>query len=91
MDRGTPPMNRALAAVMGSVVLCLALVAFAADTPPEGVLPTGADRQPLNLDFDTGTLKDWTATGDAFKGQPVKGDVVAARRSDRTDARTRLS
>src|SRR5579871_4344240 len=59
---------------------------FAADppkpTPPEGVLPTGADGKPLNLDFETGTLKDWTADGDAFKGQPVKGDTVAARRGD---------
>jgi putative membrane-bound dehydrogenase-like protein len=49
---------------------------------PEGVLPVGADGKPLNLDFETGTLKDWTATGEAFKGQPVKGDTVHARRGD---------
>jgi putative membrane-bound dehydrogenase-like protein len=30
-----------------------------------GQLPT-KDGQPLNLNFETGTLKDWTATGDAF-------------------------
>src|ERR1700738_1472110 len=49
---------------------------------PEGVLPVGADGKPLNLDFETGTLKDWTATGDAFNGQPVRGDTVNARRPD---------
>jgi serine/threonine protein kinase len=50
--------------------------------PDPGVLPVGADGKPLNLDFETGTLKDWTATGDAFKDQPVKGDTVRARRFD---------
>jgi putative membrane-bound dehydrogenase-like protein len=48
----------------------------------EGVLPVGGDGKPLNLDFETGTLKDWTAEGDAFKGQPIKGDTVSRRRSD---------
>src|SRR6516225_11943872 len=48
----------------------------------EGVLPVGADGKPLNLDFETGNLKDWKAEGTAFKGQPVKGDTVAPRRSD---------
>jgi putative membrane-bound dehydrogenase-like protein len=51
-------------------------------TPPEGVLPKGADGRPLNLDFETGTLKDWKAEGDAFAGQPVKGDTVHPRRGD---------
>jgi putative membrane-bound dehydrogenase-like protein len=49
---------------------------------PQGVLPAGADGKPLNLDFETGTLRDWTATGEAFAGQPVKGDTVFERRSD---------
>src|SRR6266849_1388032 len=70
--------------------LCFALtIAFsvsAADgvkpTPKEGVLPVGADGKPLNFDFETGTLKDWTAEGEAFKGQPIKGDTVAKRRGD---------
>src|SRR5207247_6972337 len=35
-----------------------------------------------NLDFETGTLKDWTAEGDAFAGQPVEGDTVSRRRGD---------
>jgi hypothetical protein len=65
-------------------ILLLALLFTQAQTPtpPEGVLPVGADGKSLNLDFETGTLKDWTAEGDAFVGQPVKGDTVKARRSD---------
>ncbi|MFO0968741.1 MAG: PVC-type heme-binding CxxCH protein [Gemmataceae bacterium] len=51
-------------------------------TPPEGVLPKAADGRSLNLDFETGDLRDWTATGDAFKGQPIKGDTVHPRRGD---------
>ena len=43
-----------------------------ADADDIGVLPRGADGQPLNLDFETGTLKDWTAEGDAFAGAPKK-------------------
>jgi putative membrane-bound dehydrogenase-like protein len=51
-------------------------------TPPEGILPLGADGKSLNLDFETGTLKDWKADGEAFAGQPIKGDTVAPRRGD---------
>ncbi len=51
-------------------------------TPPEGILPVSADGKPLNLDFETGTLKDWQAEGDAFLGQPIKGDTVFPRRKD---------
>ena len=47
-----------------------------------GTLPTDAQGRSLNFDFETGTLKDWRAEGDAFQGQPVEGDTVAARRSD---------
>ena len=47
-----------------------------------GVLPLGVDGKPLNLDFETGTLKDWTIEGNAFKGQPIKGDTVFPRRND---------
>ena len=66
------------------VISLLILVARASgQNPPDvGVLPVGADGKPLNLDFETGTLKDWTAEGDAFVGQPVRGDTVSARRSD---------
>lgn len=41
--------------------------------------PLGVDGKPLNLGFETGTLKDWKAEGDAWEGQPIKGDTVVAR------------
>ncbi len=68
-------MSRFLFTTLFSCVLSFAL--RAADA---GVLPLGADGKPLNLDFEAGTLKDWKAEGDAFKGQPVKGDTIAKRR-----------
>jgi putative membrane-bound dehydrogenase-like protein len=46
-----------------------------------GHLPLAADRKPLNLDFETGSLKDWTADGDAFKDQPVRGDIPSGPRA----------
>jgi putative membrane-bound dehydrogenase-like protein len=60
----------------------LFLLGTAVTAADPGVLPVGSDGKPLNLDFETGTLKDWTAEGDAFKGQPIKGDTVFKRRSD---------
>ena len=65
-----------------SIVLLCVLLGPAADDD-RGVLPAGADGKPLNLDFETGTLKDWTATGTAFQGQPIKGDTVHPRRGVR--------
>ncbi len=62
-------------------IIVLAMGAKPAESP-EGVSPVGVNGDELNLDFETGTLKDWTAEGDAFKGQPIKGDTVAARRGD---------
>ena len=62
--------------VLAGLLASAALVAVAADPKPadpaEGVLPVGADGKALNLDFETGTLKDWTAEGDAFKGQMLR-------------------
>src|SRR5262245_36081418 len=63
--------------------LLLAAAILAAD-PKDGVLPVGADGKALNFDFETGTLKDWTADGDAFTGQPIRGDTVKPRRGDMT-------
>ena len=60
---------------------CLSLLlasAYGAD--PVGTPPIGADGQPLNLGFEDGTLKDWTATGNAWAKQPVKGDTVFPRK-----------
>jgi hypothetical protein len=44
------------------------------------MLPKGTDGHPLNTDFETGTLQDWTIEGRAFDKQPVLGDTVVARR-----------
>ena len=44
-----------------------------------GTLPVGASGKPLNLDFETGTLDDWAAAGEAFVRQPIKGDSPTAR------------
>lgn len=51
-------------------------------SPVAGVRPAGADGQPLNLDFETGSLAGWVAEGEAFARQPVEGDRVHARRGD---------
>ncbi|MEQ2007164.1 MAG: PVC-type heme-binding CxxCH protein [Limisphaerales bacterium] len=52
----------------------------------KGVLPVGLDGKPLNTDFETGDLRDWTATGEAFKQQPILGDTVVARRAPNQSA-----
>ena len=44
-----------------------------------GVVPKGSDGKPLNLGFEAGNLSGWTATGDAFKSQPVKVDGISQR------------
>ncbi len=44
------------------------------------IKPLGADGKPLNLDFETGTLEGWKAEGNAWEGQPIKGDTIAVRR-----------
>jgi putative membrane-bound dehydrogenase-like protein len=48
----------------------------------DGYAATAADGRVLNLDFEKGDLSDWTATGSAFEGQPIKGDSVHPRRAD---------
>ncbi len=49
----------------------------AVDVPSIQVL--GADGKPLNMGFETGTLQDWKAEGNAWEGQPIKGDTIAGR------------
>jgi hypothetical protein len=46
-----------------------------------GFRPVSADGKPLNFDFETGTLANWTADGEAFKEQPVKGDIPSGPRA----------
>src|SRR6266487_1081122 len=62
-------------------VLILGVGSVFCATPP-GVRTVGKDGQPLNLDFEDGTLKDWKAEGEALDGQPIKGDTVFPRRKD---------
>jgi putative membrane-bound dehydrogenase-like protein len=50
--------------------------------PAGGVAPTNDEGRVLNLDFETGDLRDWTAEGDAFEGQPILGDTVLERARD---------
>src|SRR5262245_52205862 len=75
-------MQRLLLFALLAPFAALSLLVAQDERPDPGVLPKGDDGKPLNLDFETGTLKDWTATGTAFKKQPVKGDTVAPRRND---------
>lgn len=50
--------------------------------PNDGIKPVGKDGHALNLDFEDGSLKDWTPTGNAFDKQPTQGDTVIKRRGD---------
>ncbi|MEO7300360.1 MAG: PVC-type heme-binding CxxCH protein [Verrucomicrobiota bacterium] len=45
----------------------------------DGSSPSNPTGRPLNFNFEDGSLKHWTAQGEAFAGQPVKGDLVAKR------------
>jgi len=44
-----------------------------------GVQALGEDGRILNLNFEKGDLTDWTATGNAWDKQPVKGDLDTVR------------
>ncbi len=63
-------------------LLILLAVPLAAAAAPEGTLPVDKTGRALNFDFETGDLRDWTVSGDAFSGQPIAGDTVRARRGD---------
>lgn len=49
---------------------------------PEGERPKSKAGKVLNLGFEQGDLTDWTLEGNAFEGQPIKGDTVFPRRND---------
>ena len=66
-------------------IVCLALLSHAIHltaAPTQALTPLDQNSHPLNLDFETGTLKDWIAEGEAFAKQPIRGDTVTVRRSD---------
>ncbi|WP_437193226.1 PVC-type heme-binding CxxCH protein [Planctomicrobium sp. SH527] len=44
-----------------------------------GWLPKDESGRALNLNFEAGTLQDWTATGTAFEGQPIQGPIDQKR------------
>ncbi|WP_169976962.1 PVC-type heme-binding CxxCH protein [Tautonia rosea] len=71
-----------ICAVLAGVLPALPVMAQEEAKPLGGVVPSDADGRPLNLGFETGTLDDWIAEGDAFRDQPIEGDTVSARRSD---------
>ena len=60
-----------LVAVLPALALCLVSWSLGA-AEIQGILPVAGDGRTLNLDFEAGDLRDWTASGDAFKAQPVK-------------------
>ena len=47
-------------------IATLLLVACSILAPDQGVLPKADDGKPLNLDFETGDLRDWKEEGAAF-------------------------
>jgi putative membrane-bound dehydrogenase-like protein len=67
---------------MKPLLLLVCAMCVSASANPAAIKPVGSDGKPLNLDFETGTLKDWTAEGPAFQQQPVHGDTVFPRRND---------
>src|SRR6266496_539626 len=63
-----------MALLMPAIQVCAA--------PSTAIRPFDRNGRLLNLDFEKGTLQDWSAEGDAFEKQPVRGDTVAIRRTD---------
>src|SRR5688572_9010065 len=66
----------------GTLACSVVISNLLAAEPTDAIRPIGGSGTPLNLDFEAGTLKDWTPEGAAFAKQPVKGDTVATRRGD---------
>ena len=75
-------LPRIPAAAATLALLLAAQLTIAQSNQNEPVRPVGRDGHVLNLDFETGDLRDWTVEGAAFAKQPVRGDTVVKRRSD---------
>ena len=73
------PRSRSFRACVAASVL---LWAGSCAAQSGGTLPVDAAGRSLNLDFETGTLQDWTADGPAFANAVVEGDAVNRRRGD---------
>ncbi|MFI4874817.1 MAG: dehydrogenase, partial [Blastopirellula sp. JB062] len=69
-----------------TLLLFSSFLGLVAADEPIGVLPKAASGRSLNLDFETGTLADWTTEGKAFAQQPIQGDTVKLRRRDMASA-----
>jgi putative membrane-bound dehydrogenase-like protein len=65
-------------ALLGAMIAPFAVLA----ADPNSIVPTDSAGKPLNLGFEDGSLAGWTATGNAWTKQPIKGDLVASRRTD---------
>ncbi|HEY2342410.1 MAG TPA: PVC-type heme-binding CxxCH protein [Chthoniobacteraceae bacterium] len=74
----------------GELHLRHVLLAFLGTTPesnqanvasswPPSIQPEDENGKPLDLGFESGTLAGWKAEGDAWEGQPVKGDTTSLR------------
>jgi hypothetical protein len=63
------------------VVIVNVIQAGAAATPASDRGPIGQDGRPLNLDFEDGTLGDWTASGTLLtSSRPRRHRLETARR-----------
>jgi putative membrane-bound dehydrogenase-like protein len=75
--------QRALQTIHLLVVITLSATATnAAENPRGGELPTNAQGQPLNFDFETGTLADWQPSDAAFNQPPIAADAGNKSRGD---------
>jgi putative membrane-bound dehydrogenase-like protein len=85
MIKNCPHLNSLCTGLLAAILLLAGGPRLSAADPSAGRgggLPVDDKGQPLNFDFESGELRDWKATGDAFKGQPIDGDTVNRRRSD---------
>ena len=68
-----------LAIAMGGVAPLIAADETNEPTSGPGIVPVGEDGKPLNLNFETGDLKDWKVEGNAWEQQPIKGGIDKSR------------